>query len=252
MDVLKFGKANAKLKQLQEKLGRKVAIFDMLAGHTCPFAKDCLSMAINQNGKRTIKDGKFTKFRCYAASLEVIYTPVYFAHEHNTNLIRAALLGGTQSVVDLITQSIPKWAEVIRIHSSGDFFHLTYFDAWIKVAENNPNTLFYAYTKAIPFWVKRLDAIPPNMLLTASFGGTRDDLILSHNLRSSLVVKSVAEAKKLGLRIDKSDICAATAGPSFALLIHGQQPKGSDYGKAVRKLKGKGSYGRKSSGKVAV
>lgn len=252
MEILKFGKANGKLKQLQAKLGRKVAIFDMLAGHTCPFAKDCLSKAINLDGKRTIEDGKDTKFRCYAASLEVIYPAVYFAHEHNTKLIRTALLGGVNNVVDLITQSIPKWAEVIRIHSSGDFFHLTYFDAWRQVALDQPDRLFYAYTKATPFWVKRLDSIPPNMLLTASFGGKRDDLILSHNLRSSLVVKTVAEAKKLKLPIDKADICAATSGPSFALLIHGVQPKGSEYGKAVQKLKGKGSYGRKSTRKVAV
>lgn len=252
MTVLKFGKANAKLKKLQEKLGRKVAIFDMLAGHTCPFAKDCLSSAIDVNGKRTIKDGKDTKFRCYAASLEVIYPAVYNAHKFNTDLIRSALLGGVQSVVDLITASIPKWAEVIRIHSSGDFFHLNYFDAWRQVALNQPNRLFYAYTKATPFWVKRLDSIPPNMLLTASYGGKRDDLISAHNLRSSLVVKTESEAKKLGLRIDKADICAATPGPSFALLIHSVQPAGSEYGKAVRKLKGKGSYGRKSSGKVAV
>lgn len=252
MEILKFGKANGKLKQLQAKLGRKVAIFDMLAGHTCPFAKDCLSKAINLDGKRTIEDGKDTKFRCYAASLEVIYPAVYFAHEHNTKLIRKALLGGKQSVVDLITQSIPKWAEVIRVHSSGDFFHLAYFDAWLEIARNQPNRLFYAYTKATPFWVKRLDCIPSNFLLTASYGGKRDDLIVPNKLRSSLVVKTVAEAKKLKLPIDKSDICAATPGPSFALLIHGQQPKGSDWGKAVRKLKGKGSYGRKSTRKVAV
>ena len=52
----------------------------------------------------------------------------------------------------------------------------------------------------------------------------------------------------MGLEIDHDDSHAARPDlrhQSFALLIHGVQPKGSEAAKAVVKLKGKGSYNRK-------
>ena len=107
---------------------------------------------------------------------------------------------------------------------------------------------FYAYTKSLPFWVKRLDALPPNFLLTASRGGKADCLIDEHGFREARVVFSEAEADALGLEIDHDDSHAALPGPSFALLIHGIQPAGSDAGKAVRALRGKGSYSRQRAG----
>lgn len=59
---------------------------------------------------------------------------------------------------------------------------------------------------------------------------------------------SQAEADELGLEIDHDDSHAALPGPSFALLIHGIQPKGSEAGKAVRALRGRGSYSRQKVG----
>jgi hypothetical protein len=47
------------------------------------------------------------------------------------------------------------------------------------------------------------------------------------------------------MEVDHDDSHAAMPGPSFALLIHGIQPKGSDAGKAVRALRGNGSYSRR-------
>jgi len=44
--MLKFGKANAKLEALEKATGRKVYTFSLLSGHTCPYAKDCKSMAM--------------------------------------------------------------------------------------------------------------------------------------------------------------------------------------------------------------
>ena len=62
--------------------------------------------------------------------------------------------------------------------------------------------------------------------MTASYGGTRDELIGEYNLRSAIVVENEEEANKLGLEIDHDDSIAISNGPSFALLIHGPQPKG--------------------------
>ena len=84
--MLKFSKANAKteaLKQVDElkpylEGKRKIYSLDLLSGYSCPAAHDCLSKAVaDENGKRKIKDGPHTKFRCFSASQEVQYTNVY-------------------------------------------------------------------------------------------------------------------------------------------------------------------------------
>jgi hypothetical protein len=243
--MLKFGKANAKLRGLEIKLNKKVYQFDLLSGHSCPFAKECFAKVDIVDGHRKVIDGPDMQFRCYSASQEALFTNVYNSRKHNLDLVKS-VIGQPDTLVKLIQDSLPKNAGIIRIHSAGDFFIQAYFDAWIKVAINNPHILFYAYTKALPFWVKRIGSIPSNVLLTASYGGKRDDLIKLHSLRSATVVHSVYMARKLKLKIDHNDILAATAGPSFALLIHGPQKAGSSWGKSVRKLKGLGSYGKKS------
>ena len=67
-----------------------------------------------------------------------------------------------------------------------------------------------------------------NLVLTASYGGSRDELIDRHGLRYARVVHSEAEAEDLGLELDHDDSHAMKPGPSFGLLIHGTQPAGSD------------------------
>ena len=87
------------------------------------------------------------------------------------------------------------------------------------------------------------------MVLTASYGGYQDDLIKKHNLRYVKVIYSQYEARKLHLPIDHDDTHAANPDnrkQSFALLIHGIQPKGSKASVALEKLKKKGwkGYGK--------
>ena len=152
------------------------------------------------------------------------------------------------AAANALCDALPDDAGCVRIHVAGDFKLLNYFDAWLEVAARNPDRRFYAYTKSLPFWVKRLDALPPNFLLTASRGGKADCLIDEHGFREARVVFSEAEADALGLEIDHDDSHAALPGPSFALLSHGIQPAGSAAGKAVRALRGKGSYSRQRVG----
>jgi hypothetical protein len=106
-------------------------------------------------------------------------------------------------------------------------FSQSYFDAWQLTASSRPDTLFYAYTKSIPYWIARQDEIQPNFVLTASMGGRHDLLALQYDLRTATVVYSEAEAEALGLEIDHDDSLAMHPGPSFALLLHGTQPKGT-------------------------
>ena len=129
------------------------------------------------------------------------------------------------------------WTGICRIHVSGDFFNQVYFDAWLQVAKRNPNRLFYAYTKSLVFWLNRLNDIPENFVLTASRGGLDDDLIEKHDLREA---KVVFDENYKELPIDDDDSHAAipdTKNESFALLIHGSQPKGSDASRALQVIK---------------
>ena len=254
--MLKFSNANAKTQalandaELAEYLTdkRKIYSLDLISGYACPHADECLSKAVLQpNGKRKIKDGKNTKFRCFSASQEVQYTNVYNSRKHNFDLLRKA---NHEEMVKLINGSLPENAGIVRIHVAGDFFSLPYMHAWYVVALMNPNTLFYAYTKSTSWWVGGINEFPilHNFVLTASMGGTQDHVTENYGLRKAVVVFSEAEAAELGLEIDHDDSHAAKPSlrdQDFALLIHGTQPAGSKAAQALKELKGKGSYSRK-------
>ena len=237
MTLLKFGKMgnNAKL----AVTGGKGYTFSLPAGHSCPFASACLSKADRETGK--ISDGPHTEFRCFAASMESRLSNVRARDWHNFEALRA-VKASTLGMVKLIEASIPSDATIVRVHVSGDFFTQRYFDAWMMVADRLPNVKFYAYTKSLPFWIVRPEAVPRNFILTASYGGLHDGLIRLNNLRYAKVVGTTQEAESLGLEIDHDDSHAMENGPSFALLIHGTQPKGTKAAKDKQALKGVGSY----------
>lgn len=229
---LRFGKGNA-------KLDGAIFTFSLPAGHSCPFARACLSKADRITG--LITDGPDTEFRCYAVPTEARATNVRDARWHNFELLRRSSLS---EMVDIILASLTPYAGYVRLHDSGDFFSQLYFDAWCRVAQERPRTLFYAYTKSLAYWVKRKDAIPANLVLTASYGGRHDTLIEQHNLRHAVVVFSEAEASELGLEIDHNDSHAMDPNcQAFALLLHGSQPRGSRAAEALKALKCSGEWG---------
>jgi hypothetical protein len=227
-ELLKFGKGNA-------KLGKKVVTFSLPAGHSCPFALDCLSKSDKETGK--ITDGKETIFRCFAASSEAVYKNVRISRWHNFELLKTAK--NTENITNLILQSLPKKCDIVRIHVSGDFFNMSYLQAWVNVAKLLPNTLFYAYTKSLVYLIGL--ELPENLSITASKGGKLDKLISENNMKFAEVVYSEQEAKDKNLLIDHDDSHAMYAKNSFALLIHGTQPKNSKGSKAIKEMKLKGT-----------
>jgi hypothetical protein len=225
MQLLKFQQGNA-------KLGKNIFTFSLPAGHACPFANECLSKADKLSGKLT--DGPNTQFRCFAASAEAVYPNVRIARWHNFDLLKKL---NSVKAADLILASLPKKANIVRIHVSGDFFNESYFMAWLQVAWLKPNVLFYAYTKSLTYWVNNIKEIPNNFILNASEGGKLDAQISEHGLKFAKVVYSPEQAEKLGLLIDHTDEAAYKTKESFALLIHGQQPKGSKASQSIKDLK---------------
>lgn len=224
MNKLKFGRGNA-------KLDRQTATFSLPAGHTCPGACKCLSKADKNTGK--ITDGEQTEFRCFAASEEK-WRNVRGSRWWNMGLLREVGIKAGMSA--LILRSLPSWARYVRIHVSGDFFSQAYFDAWAEVAALRPDIVFYAYTKSLNYWVARKNTLPPNFRLTASRGGKFDSLIEEHGFPDAEVVFHPDDAGDRPL--DKDDSHArAVERDSFALLLHGTQPKGSSASEALKRLR---------------
>lgn len=216
------------------KLPSYIIHFSLPAGHSCPGANACLCRADPDTGKLT--DGKETKFRCFSASQEATYPSVRDQRWHNMSQLLSA--GSSGAMADLITRSLPRSFLVMRLHISGDFFSQPYFDAWLTVARRHPQSQFYAYTKSLQYWVKRLAEIPTNFRLVASVGGKYDHLIRQFDLPYAQVVFHPDEAAEKGLEIDHDDSLARDPKVQrFALLLHGGQPKGSTAAAALSQLR---------------
>jgi hypothetical protein len=175
--------------------------WNLPTGHTCPFAKECLVKVDRESGKF---DNKSDQYKCYAASAERF--PAVRNHRW-TNF--DAVRRGERI-------ELPKKAEAVRIHMSGDFFSQAYFDQWLEICEENSSVEFWAYTKSLNYWVNRLGSIPDNLVLTASYGGKHDRLIDEHDLKNVIVVKSKEEA--IGRPIDYNDDIARQPNVNFYLI----------------------------------
>ena len=143
---LSFSACNEKLEKTAKQLGvhpSEYWAFDLRAGATCLYAKDCRSTVIN--GK--IKDGPHCQFRCYAATAENRLPCILKLRGRNTQAIRLACKGGSiKRVADLLEANMPPKCRVIRIHTSGDFFNTTYLGGWMAVAKRNPAIRFSVRT----------------------------------------------------------------------------------------------------------
>lgn len=249
--TLKFSKGNA-------KLGTHTLIFNLPAGKTCPGAMYCKSFAvIDENGKRKIQDGEHTEFRCFAATSEAQYDAPYYNRKANLETIVEYLRVSVDHAAEQISVALnhhrTRKTELVRIHESGDFFSLAYLQAWVKVAQMNPDLKFYCYSKSLPMFVDfGIANLPDNFYLTASYGGAFDSLIDAGMFpRYSKVVMTDDDANSLGLEVDHDDTHCFGNKP-FALLVHSTQPKGSEWGKAIRARRKANKFSGYSKGKKPV
>jgi hypothetical protein len=176
--------------------------WNLPTGSTCPFALECKVTVNRITGKFDIERGQY---KCYAANPERFPG----VREHRWNNFEFIKGGGLPI--------IPKDCKSIRLHAAGDFFNQKYFDMWINIAKENPEIEFWAYTKSIQYWVNRINEIPKNLVLTASYGGRQDALIEKHNLKNVKVFESF-ELVPPDLPIDNNDDWARVPNINFALL----------------------------------
>jgi hypothetical protein len=235
---------NLKFSFGNSKLANDTLIFSLPAGKTCPGASLCLAFANEVNSKRVLVNGPQMEFRCFAACQEAQYPNVYNSRKHNWDTIKQFIktfgVGKAGKIVADQIQSIRKKStKLVRIHESGDFYSKEYFALWMHVCRLIPDLTFYAYSKNLPMILDYdMEMMPKNFFLTASKGGKFDYLIDEGFFpRYSVVVKNDAEAEELGLEVDHDDShCYKQDGP-FALLVHGNQPAGSEFRKAIDQRK---------------
>ena len=127
----KNGMPRLNLKRLvygNQKLDKSILIFDLLAGTELGVC--------NQNC-----------FKCYALQSQKQYIYSYMFRYLNTILAK----NYTDILKDIIITQIKsaKSKNIIRIHSSGDFFTQDYIDMWNCIIGQFPNKKFYAYTKRL-------------------------------------------------------------------------------------------------------
>jgi len=217
---------SSKMKHLAEMLGLKkvnVASADLVCGYTCPMADKCKSFANPKTGKVT--DAKSCEYRCYGTSLEAAFPAVRNLHWNNFDLVREAKT--TEAMTDILLSAIRPNVKVLRVHSFGDFFNDNYFYAWVNVAEMRPEISFFAYTKVLPYIkVSR----PENFSMVYSYGGKMDNLVTDEPVSYVMNTQEDADKKSIPVSCVKhpaDDYNFITAGKSFALLLHGVQPKGA-------------------------
>jgi hypothetical protein len=176
--------------------------WNLPTGTTCPFALECKVTVDRLTGKFDVKRGAY---RCYAASPERF--PGVREHRwKNFEFVKA----GNMPI-------LPSDCKAIRIHAAGDFFNQEYFDMWLEVARQNPSVEMWAYTKSLNYWVKRINEIPDNLILTASYGGRTDHLIEEYNLKNVVVYENQSLVPS-DRPIDNNDDWARKPNVNFALL----------------------------------
>lgn len=74
----------------------------------------------------------------------------------------------------------------VRIHDSGDFYSEPYLYLWFAIAADNPEVLFYAYTKEVAMLKEHGTKAPINFRWLYSTGGLQDDLIKEDDRRADV------------------------------------------------------------------
>lgn len=168
-------------------------------------------------GLRTCPNAGACAKGCYALAGAYRFSNVAQAFER-----RLAMTLSSDFVDTMLKDIDEARAERIRIHDSGDFYSEEYLDKWLSIMRQRPNVQFYAYTKMVSMFKRRLKDIPPNFKVIFSFGGTEDKLIDVSKDRHSLVFSSEKELKKRGYAnaSDQDDI-ALGKNPKIGLVYHG-------------------------------
>jgi hypothetical protein len=174
----------------------QVRNLDILAGYTCPFAKDCKCM-VNLESNKVMDSDTAIHGYCYAVKLEAIFKNSLALHLYNTIIL---IMNDYNLEKSLNSEKI----QVIRIHSSGDFFHKKYYESVKEYCKKNPDVTIFGYTKNL-YYVTDTDK-PVNFKLTYSLGSKLDSKFYQLknqglNIPYTKVCLNHNEAEREGLKV---------------------------------------------------
>lgn len=114
---------------------------------------------------------------CYAKSGTYQFSNVKKAHIEKLELV----LNNRPEWIRMMNEEIakPKYnGKYIRIHDAGDFFSIDYAVDWLNIAKQNPDVIFYTYTKEVDLFKNKIPSlIPSNFIVIYSYGGKQDHMI---------------------------------------------------------------------------
>ena len=198
--------SNSKLKKSSKLNNANIYNFDIPAYKTktgkitCPFAKDCVKY-------------------CYAQKGAFIWSPAQ--NKHNQNYLNTKtdnFINDIQKEIDSKRKKITH----IRVHSSGDYYSPKYLNKWVTLAKNNPNIIFYSYTKSIPL-VNKIDK-PSNFIFIYSEGSKVDFMIDTKQNRHARIFKGkLARIDLIAngyINASDDDLKALTSNKKVGLIYH--------------------------------
>lgn len=167
------------------------------------------------NGKRfnTCPNAGVCGALCYAKNGTYQFSNVKKAHLEKLELV----LNTPEKFYFLINEELKNKKyqnKYIRIHDGGDFFSQDYAILWIDIAKQNPQCIFYTYTKEVELFKYKINhLIPNNFIVIYSFGGKQDRLIDRENDRHSDVFTDYEKMISLGYNDIEADDKLAAIGP---------------------------------------
>lgn len=202
---LRWGDSNAKVMKLKAQF-EKVLTFDLPAYQSA-------------DGFRVCPGAGACKGPCYAQQGNYNFPNVKRNLEHNLAFARRNIRSFTRAVISDLARLKPN---LIRLHSSGDFFNQAYLNAWFKVAKTFPGIRVYCYTKSLHL---DFSGKPDNFAITQSEGGIWDAQIDESKSHARIFTSKYARLKAGYAQGSHSDLLAvnATDGTRIGLEYHGSK-----------------------------
>ena len=200
--------------QQNKKMGKASVLtynFALPAISTCPGADKCKSF-------------------CYAALEQIRYPSANDYRNRMLDLTKSSdFIPAINGELSRLVKKAKGQRIAIRIHSSGDFYSTEYALKWITIASQNPDIIFYAYTKSVAVFkhIQKTQSLPINFIIIFSLGGRQDKLIDVNVDRHSRIFSSVEQAVELGYDLANEDdtVAWSTTNNRIGLIMFGARAK---------------------------
>ena len=180
---------------------------------------------------------------CYARNGTYLFRNVKQAHARNLKMVLDGLENWKSAIVAELQAKKFRGGKHVRIHDSGDFFSDDYLAAWLEVARQVPDVVFYAYTKEVKRFKRLVEGrAPENFKWLYSLGGKQDHLIDRVNDRHAEVFPSEAALEEAGyFNQEESDLLAIYAPTNRIGIVANNIP-------AFKKKMGSRTFGQVQEG----